>query len=224
MVEKKTRWHCTLPKLLNMLTLAGEKFQDVFYSTLPLASDGGENPPTKAMAFQALCSLTMQITEQWMSDSALSLWGNSLSAEPRKQQCQGEGIHQARPPSQDGQDTSLLAFVFPLILLLCLLLLFEQGLFLPLCLHVAVKGSSLMDFLLQQTSMNNNCNNNAGQKWKMKAIEDCIREGSFLEDQPFSPVPQMVGLTCVSQGLCAMTKSWGTHRANYTVGCGPVMA
>lgn len=47
-----------------MLTLAGEKFQDVFYSPLPLASDGGENPPTKAMAFQALCSLTMQITEQ----------------------------------------------------------------------------------------------------------------------------------------------------------------
>lgn len=85
--------------------------------------------------------------------------------------------------------------------------LWEQGLFLPLCLHVAVKGSSLMDFLLQQTSMNNNCNNNAGQKWKMKAIEDCIREGSFLEDQPFSPVPQMVGLTCVSQGLCAVTKS-----------------
>lgn len=96
MVEKKTRWHCTLPKLLNMLTLAGEKFQDVFYSTLPLASDGGENAATKAMAFQALCSLTMKITEQWMSDSALSLWGNSLSAEPRKQQCQGEGIHQVR--------------------------------------------------------------------------------------------------------------------------------
>lgn len=47
-----------------MLTLAGEKFQDVFYSTLPLASDGGENAATKAMAFQALCSLTMKITEQ----------------------------------------------------------------------------------------------------------------------------------------------------------------
>lgn len=220
MVEKKTRWHCTLPKLLNMLTLAGEKFQDVFYSTLPLASDGGENAATKAMAFQALCSLTMKITEQWMSDSALSLWGNSLSAEPRKQQCQGEGIHQVRM----GKTHLLSLLLSPPLSFYFAPALWEQGLFLPMCLHVAVKGSSLMDFLLQQTSMNNNCNNNAGQKWKMKAIEDCIREGSFPEDQPFSPVPQMVGLTCVSQGLCAVTKSWGTHRVNYTVGCGPVMA
>lgn len=79
MVEKKARWHCTLPKLLNILTWAGEKFQDVFYSTLPLESRDGEYAATKVMALQALCFLTIKITE-WVIQ--LCLCREYLSAEP----------------------------------------------------------------------------------------------------------------------------------------------
>lgn len=62
----------------------------------------------------------------------------------------------------------------------------------------------------------------------MKATEDSIIEGSFLEDQTCSPIPQVAGLRWLvvgsSQGLYAVIKSWGTHWDNYSVGCGPVMA